>query len=232
VTFRYASNQAAMRQVKNRIQAHVLEVRLFPDQLSVVMRAYGRVLRFTLAYLGYGLKPLLILLLPMAILWGQLDLRFSRTPLRPGDWLILKARMTEPLVLDSNSLRLPHGLTLTAPPVNIPALREVDWRIRADGYGDFSVAVVIAGQIFTKHVVVSNTLTRLPTERARAGVLEWLLNPGEKALPGNGPLQALEVNYAPRSIELGPFATEWWVFFLAASFVSGLILKIALRIEI
>jgi len=221
-----------MRKVKNRIQAHVLEVRLFPDQLSVVMRAYGRVLRFTLAYLGYALKPLLILLLPMAILWGQLDLRFSRTPLRPGDSLILKARLTEPLVLDSNSLRLPRGLTLTAPPVNTPALREVDWRIRADGCGDFPAGVVIAGQTFTKQVVVSNTITRLPVKRARAAVLEWLLDPGEKALPGNGPLQAIELNYAPRSIDVGPFATEWWVFFLVASLVSGLILKIVLRIEI
>jgi hypothetical protein len=221
-----------MRRIKNRIQAHVLEVRLFPDQLSVVLRAYIRVLRFTFAYLAYALKPLLILVLPMVILMGQLDLRFSRTPLLPGDSCILKSTLREPLTLGSSSLQLPAGLALTAPPVNIPVLREVDWRIRADGYGDFSPAVVIAGQAFTKQVVVSNTIARLPAERARASALEWLLDPGEKALPKNGPLRALEVNYAPRSIALGPFATEWWVFFLVVSLVSGLILKIVLRIEI
>ena len=49
-----------MRRIKNRIQAHLLEVRLFPDQLRVVSRAYGRILRFTAIYLTYNLKPVAI----------------------------------------------------------------------------------------------------------------------------------------------------------------------------
>lgn len=232
LTFRYASNQVTMRRIKDRIQAHVLEVRLFPDQLSVVWRAYGQVMRFTLSYLAQSLKPLLILLVPMIVLMAQLDLRFSRTPLRPGDSFLLKVKLTEPQTLDANALRLPEGLTLTAPPLNIRALREVDWRIRADRRGDFAPAVVTAGQAFTKQVVVSGSTTRLSPERARASMEEWLLDPGEKALPRNGPLETLEVNYAPRSIDLGLFQTEWWVLFLVVSLVSALVLKIVLRIEI
>src|SRR2546422_8579963 len=44
IVFRYASDQPAMRRVKDRLQAHVLEVRLFPDQLPVVLWAYSRLL--------------------------------------------------------------------------------------------------------------------------------------------------------------------------------------------
>jgi general stress protein CsbA len=40
------------------------------------------------------------------------------------------------------------------------------------------------------------------------------------------------VNYAPRSIDLGYFVTDWLVFFLVVSLVSGLILKMALGIEL
>ena len=232
LVFRYVSNQDAMRRIKNRIQAHLLEVRLFPDQLGVVSRAYGRILRFTVIYLTYNLKPVAILLLPVVILMVQLDLRFSRIPLRPHDSFILKARLAEAGALDSDSLRLPQGLTLTAPPVNVPALQEVNWRIRADEYGDFLPAVVVAGQMFTKQVVVSEEITRLPVERARASVVEWFLNPGEQPLPSGGPLRSLEVNYAPRSVDLGYFATNWLVFFLVVSLVSGLIFKMALGIEL
>lgn len=232
LVFRYASNQEAMRRIKNRIQAHVLEVRLFPDQPGVVLRAYGRILRFTLVYLAYTLKPVLILLLPIVILMGQLSLRFSRMPLRPHDSFVLKVKLSEPLTLDSHSLRLPPGLTLTAPPVNIPALREVDWRIRADKDGDFSPAIVIAGQPFTKRVTVSGDIERLPPERVRASVLAWFLDPGEPFLPRRGPLRGLEVNYAPRVIGLGYFETDWLIFFLVVSLVSGLIFKVLLRIEL
>ena len=232
LVFRYASNQDTMRRIKNRIQAHLLEVRLFPDQLGVVSRAYGRILRSTLVYLAYNLKALAILLLPLVILMVQLELRFGRIPLQTHDSFILKAKLAGPGALGSDSLRLPEGLTLTAPPVNVPALQEVNWRIRADEYGVFLPAVVVAGQTFAKQVVVSKEITALPAERARASVVEWFLNPIEQPLPRNGPLRSLEVNYAPRSIDLGYFATNWLVFFLVVSLVSGLIVKLVLGIEI
>ena len=221
-----------MRRIKNRIHAHLLELRLFPDQLGIVSRAYGRILRLTLIYLAYNLKPLAILLLPLVILMVQLDLRFSRIPLETHDSFILKAKLVDPGALDSDSLRLPKGLTLTAPPVNVPALQEVNWRIRADEYGNFLPAVVVAGQTFAKQVVVSKEITRLTVERARASVVGWFLNPGEQPLPRGGPLRTLEVNYAPRSIDLGYFVTDWLVFFLVVSLVSGLIFKMALGIEL
>lgn len=232
LVFRYVSNQDTMRRIKNRIQAHLLEVRLFPDQLGIVSRAYGRILRFTAIYLTYNLKPLAILLLPLVILMVELDMRFSRIPLRPHDSFILKAKLAGPGALDSDSLRLPKGLTLTAPPVNVPALQEVSWRIRADEYGVFLPAVVVAGQTFAKQVVVSKEITALPVERARASVVEWFSNPVERPLPRGGPLRSLEVNYAPRSIDLGYFVTNWFVFFLVVSLVSGLILKMVLGIEL
>jgi hypothetical protein len=232
LVFGYVSNQESLRRIKNRIQAHLLELRLFPDQLGVVLRAYGRVLRWTLLYLMYNLKPLAILMLPLAVIMVQLDLRLGRAPFQPHDSFILTAKLAEPGALDSDSLKLPKGLTLTAPAVNIPALHEVDWRIRADEYGEFMPSVVVRGTAFAKQVVVSKHITALPSERARAGIMEWFMNPVEQSLPKGGPLRSLEVNYAPRSIDLGFFVTNWLVVFLVVSLASGLILKTVLGIEI
>jgi len=232
LVFGYVSNQDTMRRIKNRIQAHLLALRLFPDQLGVVSRAYGRVLRSTLAYLMYNLKPLAILMLPLVIIMVQLDLRFGYLPLQTHDSFILTAKLAAPGTLDSDSLKLPKGLTLTAPPVNIPARKEVAWRIRADEYGVFTPRVVVGGQSFAKQVIVSKGIAPLASERGRTGIMEWFTNPVEQPLPRGGPLRSLEVNYAPRSIDLGFFATSWWVVFLAVSLVSGLILKTVLGIEI
>jgi hypothetical protein len=230
--FRYVSNQEALRRIKNRIQAHLLELRLFPDQLGIVSRAHGRILRWTAVYLAYNLKPFAVLLVPLAIVMVQLDLRYGRLPFEKENSFILTAKLAQPSALDSDSLKLPKGLTLTAPPVNVPALGEVSWRIRAEDYGVFLPAVVVAGQTFTKQVVVSKEISALPVERARADLLEWFLNPVEQPLPKGGAVQSLEVNYAPRSIDLGYFATNWLVFFLVVSLVAGLILKMILGIEI
>jgi hypothetical protein len=231
VVFRYVSNQDALRRIKNRIQAHLLELRLFPDQLGIVSRAHGRILRWTAVYLAYNLKPFAVLLIPIAIVMVQLDLRYGRMPFGKEDSFVLTAKLAQPSALGSDSLKLPKGLTLTAPPVNVPALGEVSWRIRAEAYGDFLPAVVVAGQAFSKQVVVSKEISALPVERG-AGLLEWFINPVERPLPRGAPVQSLEVNYAPRSIDLGFLATSWLVFFLVVSLVAGLILKMVLGIEI
>ena len=232
LVFGYVSNQESLRRIKNRIQAHLLELRLFPDQLGVVLRAYGRVLRWTLSYLMYNLKPLAILMLPLIIIMIQLDLRLGSRPLQPNDSFILTAKLVEPSTLDADSLQLPKGLTLTAPPVNIPALKEVDWRIRADEYGVFTPSVVLGGKSFAKQVVVSKEITPLASERGRSGIMEWFMNPVEQPLPRSGPLRSLEINYAARSLDLGYFTTNWMVVFLVVSLASGLILKFVLGIEI
>ena len=232
LVFGYVSNQEKLRRIKDRIQAHLLELRLFPDQLGVVLRAYGRVLRWTLSYLMYNLKPLAILMLPLVIIMVQLDLRLGHRPFQPHQSFILAAKLAAPGTLDSDSLKLPRGLTLTAPPVNIAALHEVDWRLRADEIGVFTPTVVVRGQSFAKQVVVGNEITPLTSERDRESIMEWFTNPVEPPLPRQGPLRSLEVNYAPRSIDLGFFVTNWIVVFLVVSLLSGFLVKMILGIEI
>jgi hypothetical protein len=232
LVFRYTSNQSAMRRIRNRVQAHILEVRLFPDQLGVVSRAYLRALRCTLLYLVYTLQPVLILLLPMLVVLAQLNLRFSLLPLRPGDSFILKAKLTRALPAGTVSLRLPNGLALTAPPVHIPALSEVDWRIRAKEKGNFSPAVIVGNRAFTKQVVVASDLRVLYAKREQRSWLDRLANPGERTLPAAATLRAIDVSYARRSIRAGPFETVWWVFFLVVALASGLIAKFVLKVEL
>ncbi len=49
IVFRYTSDQKAIGRAKDKLKAHLLAVRLFQDQLPVVMRAYGRILHPGLA---------------------------------------------------------------------------------------------------------------------------------------------------------------------------------------
>src|SRR5262249_40590516 len=73
IVFRYTSNQKAIARAKDRLKAHLLAVRLYQDQLPVVVRAYGRILRGTGSYLRLAFTPFLIAILPITFLIVQLD---------------------------------------------------------------------------------------------------------------------------------------------------------------
>ncbi len=232
LVFRWTSDQKAIRRVKDRIGAHVLEVRLFPDQLRVVARAYLTLLGNLLLYLRHSLRPLLVLTVPLLLLFVQMEAHFGRMPLEPGQDFLLRATFENPGSLDQAMLRLPAGLAMTAPPVRIPPDREVDWRLRAERPGQYDARVAVAGTEIVKKVVVGGSLARVDVERARGGIWQQILNPGEALLPQAGPLDRIEVQYSPRVFRLRTWEMDWIVPFLAITLIAALALKGFLRTEL
>src|SRR5438034_2475860 len=93
IVFRYTSDQKAIGRAKERLKAHLLAVRLFQDQLPVVMRAYGHILRGTGSYLRLAFTPFLMAILPITFLIIQLDRYFGFVPLRPAQTFLVEARV-------------------------------------------------------------------------------------------------------------------------------------------
>jgi hypothetical protein len=230
--FRYTSNQLAIRRAKDRLEAHVLEVRLFQEQLRVVLRAYLRVLLGVLNYLRHSVRPLAVVAIPLLIVILQLEGYFAWTPNRVGSEFLLKARLADSAPLDLVDVQVPAGLSVTAPAVHIPEGREVDWRLEAERSGNYSVAVLVAGAPFAKQVTISDQLVRLSPKRSRAGWLGQFLNPGEEQLPRNAPVESIEVQYSPRSFSLWSFAIDWMIVYLGLALIMGFALKGVFGIEI
>ncbi|MBI4462841.1 MAG: hypothetical protein HY653_08055 [Acidobacteria bacterium] len=229
--YRFASDQGGLRRVKDRIQAHLLAVRLFQDQPVVVFQAHGRLLGCIFVYLRYSLKPLAVMLVPLVLTLPQLEMRLGQLPLRVGEPFLLTAKLADPAGLVQTFLRLPRGLVLDSPPVRLPERQEISWRIKAEEAGDFSLDVVVGEAVFSKQVTVGGGVVRLSTKRAERNLWQQWLRPGEPPLPAAGPLEWLEVKYPSRRIDFGPFHTHWLVLFCGFSIVVGLALKGVLGTE-
>ncbi|MEK7217003.1 MAG: hypothetical protein AAB289_15560 [Chloroflexota bacterium] len=174
LVFRFTSNQKEIKRVKDRIKAHLLEVRLFQDQFGVVLKAHLHLLQCTLSYMKHSLKPLAVMLLPMVLLLAQLEMHLGRVPPRPNDTFLLVARLGDPAGVEQVSLILPPGLTLDAPALRLR--QEVNWRLRAEEYGDFEVGLAVAERTFTKQIrVTAEPLARRAARRVRASIIQQLL---------------------------------------------------------
>src|SRR5438309_11948725 len=161
VVFRYTSDQKAIRVAKDHLKAHLLAVRLFQDQLPVVLSSYGRILISTGRYLRLAFKPLLFVILPLTFLIVQLDRYLGWAPLPSGQAFLVKVRTTGPEALNEASLLLPSEMKMTAPAVHVPARNEVVWRVVAEKNGDYNVTIGVAGQTVSKRVVISSGLSRI-----------------------------------------------------------------------
>ena len=232
VVFRYTSDQKAIHVAKDQLKAHLLAVRLYQDQLSVVVRAYGRILLGTGRYIRLAFMPLLIVIIPMTYMIVQLDWYLGYTPIAQAEPFLVKVKTASSDAVNDVSLQLPPEITISAPPVHVPTDSEVVWRLVAGKNGTYDINVASAGQTFAKKIVVAGEISRISLSRLRAPYWERLFSSSEPPLPENSSIQAIDVSYPARNIEFAWMEWNWIVLFFVLSLVAGFIFKSVLGIEI
>lgn len=233
--YRKVSNQDGIARVKNRIKAHLLELRLFKNDLGVSLRAQGRILAANLKYIGYAFKPLLVMIVPVMLILIQLNDWFGSRPLAVGESALVKARLAEGFSPIETDLRLeaPGGLVLEAGPLRIEEDREVDWRIRAEAPGVHELVLRWGAGSAVKKVVAGDArLARISTARVRSDVWREISHPGERSLPGDGPLTTVEVRYPERRLDLFGTGVHWLVAYFVLSLVLGFAFKGLFKVTI
>lgn len=232
VLFGYTSDQKAIGIAKDQLKAHLLAVRLYRDQIPVVMGSYGKILRGTGRYLKLAFKPLLYVIIPITLLIVQIDRYLGAVPIPLNAPFLLTVHTPTSDAFNDVTLDLPPEISMTAPPVHVPAENEIVWRLAGSKEGKYEVKVAAGGQSAAKVVCVGGHLPRISTVRLRGHFWERMLSSAEPALPDNSPIESISINYPDRNIEIAGYAMNWiWLFFIL-SMVAGFIFKEALGIKI
>ncbi len=233
--YKLTSNQAAIRGAKDRIKAHLLEMRLFKDSLRVTLRAQAAILKANLAYMGANIRPLLVMIVPLVLILARLSVWYDRAPLRPGQETLVKVGLIEtadPVALDL-SIETAPGLEVTSPAVRIPDEHEVVWRIRALGEGRSRLVIRSGGRAVEKSVTVGGgPLVPVSPLASRGSFARRVLYPGEPPLPDGTPVLSVEVLYPAARLAAFGVGVHWLVAYLALSIAIGFALKGVFKVEI
>jgi hypothetical protein len=232
VAYKYVSNQAAITRNKEAIKVHLMEVRLFKDDLLQVVTSFGKVLFRNVAYLGHNLVPMLVLFAPMMTVLCQLEAHYAHDPLIPGSVNLLTMKIdqrqagvpaTASALANAVQLVVPDGITLDAPPVHT-ADGQVAWRLRTEREGDFVLQVRVGDEVVEKGIAVGGKPRKVPVMRTKGW--EAFLYPGEAALRADSAVYRIALSYPERKLvgfpdgEIGVLAT-----FFGLSLLSGFALK-------
>jgi hypothetical protein len=233
--YRLTSNQTGIRQVKDRIKAHLLELRLYKDNMGVTMKAQGQILRANLRYIVLNFKPLLVMIVPLVLILAQLNLWFGSDPLEVGRPAILKLELApdiKPLDMEF-ALEAPPQIAVETPPLRLEEPKEVDWRINPGAPGIYDLTIRAGGQSVRKTVVVAGRpLQKVSPLKVGRNFLEEVLYPGEKPLPRGNPVRSVELVYPAGRLHLLGFRVHWLIAYLGLSIIFGFALKKPFKVEI
>lgn len=233
--FKYTSNQSAIRRTKDRIKAHLLEMRLYKDSLRVSFKAQAGILKANLRYMSHSLKPLLVMIVPVLLILIQLNFWFGYESPEPDEALVLKLKLkesTDPTELDIRLSPLP-GLNIETPPLRIEEDAEVDWRISFAQAGEYALDIQVGSEHVSKHIAVGQRLlSRLSPRRVDTGFWAQLFYPVEPPLDKGSAVEGVDILYASGGLPFFGRRMHWLIAFFVLSVVFGFSLKGLFGVEI
>ena len=211
--YKLVSNQEAIRDAKDKIIAHLLELRLFRDDLRVLLRAEGRVFASIGRYLGHSLLPMVLMLPVFLLVLIQIESRFAFRGLAADE----QALITVGVASDQPVSRIPvnldaaDGLQVATPALRLDASSEIYWRIHSVAPGPHNLKLHVGDEQADR--IVTGEGSPAMTMAYRASDMRTLLYPRAAALPSNGPVTTLAIDYPRARGEFAGLSSTSWLFF-------------------
>ncbi len=225
LVYKWVSNQKGIEKAKNDIKVHLLEIRLFQDDLLGVIAATGKILGKNALYIGHNILPMLVMFVPMMTILFQLEAHYALAPVEPGSTHVVTMTLDPEhtdLTAADVTLETPAGITLDAPPV--PAGEEIAWRLTVDEPGDHVLRIRVGDEVFEKGIAAGGEARKVPYLRTKTW--EGYLYPGEAALASDAPVKEIRLKYPDREIPWLPDGEGGILLsFFVLSIGAGLALK-------
>ncbi|MEO8597378.1 MAG: hypothetical protein ABI759_28935 [Candidatus Solibacter sp.] len=223
--FGRTSDQAAVARVKRRIQAGMLELRLFVDEPGISLRAQRGLIGANLRYLLLALRPALWMMIPVGLLLIHLGAFYERAPLPLGEPAIVTMGMSD--LWDPSSpppeLIAAPGVAVLGSPVRILASREVSWRIVPNFTGSRTLRFRFHGEVASKWIEAGGAHGFVPGKSVRS-FWSSVLSPGEGRIHADF-AEWIEIRYPEADFRVFGARVNWLVWFLAVSMVAGWFLR-------
>lgn len=233
--YKKTSNQAGIKQAKDRIKAYILEMRLFQNDFKTLLATQKDLFLANARYLAYNFKPLLVMIVPIFLLLAQMNLWFGYRSPQPGETFLLKVRFIKTMEVDKLNLDLeaPPGVVVDSPVLRIIDENEADWRLKIEGETSEPLVISVNGERYLKEIPTArNSLARISTVRIKKNLWQELLYPGEKPLPADSCIQKIELVYPEQRLVFLGIKFQWLVAYFLLSIIFGITLKGWFRVEI
>lgn len=231
--FRYTSNQEGIRRVKDRIKAHFFEIRLFKDDLGLMLEAQKKILKLNLTYMKHSLKPMAVLIIPVVLIMIQVGVRFDRSPLEIGESAILKIKYEDSASFQGGAaVSSLKGIRVETDALRVFSENEMNWRIKALEEGVHEVDILLRQGPLRKTVSVGSHARKISPLRVSGGLLDRLIYPSEKGLPDDWGIDYVKVEYPAVNYSILGLDLHWLVIFFVVSIATGFALKRIFRVEV
>ena len=219
VVFKQISSQKGIKRAKDKIKGHMIEIRLYQDDLGLVSKAIGKVLFRNLQYVCLNFGPFIPLMLPFGLVAAQMVVRYGFEPvpvveqpgsLLAGEGITVKIELDEGHARDAADLELvlPEGVEAVSPLVRVPGEGLAFQEVIATADGAYDLTIQVGGTSVVKTLYAGAEAPRKLQPERTASAMMAVLWPAEDTL--SAPLARVSFNGLTNP-EAYPYAPLGWL---------------------
>ena len=227
VVVRRTSPQRAIARTRARMAASIYEMRLYLDHPLQLLRAQGRLLGWTGAYLACLLPALLVLGPPLGLLYLHLETRHGLAPLDAPSTVVVRVELGDGVSTRGVAVEATGAVAVTAPLVRADDEGAVYARIAIRARGTHRVTARAAGAAVTKELVADPDASVVAPERRGGFGHTWSL--GAEPPPDTAAIRAISVQHPEREDGL---PVRWWLYWLGLATIVALALRGRFGVEL
>jgi uncharacterized membrane protein (DUF106 family) len=233
IVFKYTSNQKAIGRIRDGIKADMLTIKLFNDNISIILSSQFKVMGGAVRLLFYSIKPLAVMIVPVLLLLSQMGLWYQARPLIPGEEAIVSMSLNDTLIKGWPEVKIESisGSEVIGGPVRIFKKKEILWNIRATEKGYHQIVFQVGKVPVVKDLAIGDGYMRVSAMRPGWRFTDILLHPFESPFDKDSLVQAITIDYPDRISRTS--GTDWWIiYFFICSMVFALIFKPVFKVRI
>ena len=233
VLFKYTSNQAAIGRVRDRIKARLLAMKLFKDNIPVVLKSQVQVFGSAAMLLVHSIPPILVMSLPFLLVMGQLGVWYQARPLEINEQVLVTMQLSSPEAasLPPVSLVPTDAVEIIAGPIRVPSKQQVYWKVQAIRSGIHQLQFKVGDLPVQKEFAVGSGLMPVSIKRPSLNLGDLILYPAEKPFDKDSPVQSIEIGY-PERTEPITGSGNWVVTLFVISMLGAFAVKPFLNVKI
>jgi uncharacterized membrane protein (DUF106 family) len=232
--YRALADEAAIRRTRERFQARVIEMRLYPDDLVLILRALGGAIAAQGSYLRVAAKPILVVALIAIPFFLQIESRYSRAPLSPSGTTVVTARLKaglDVLTVPNELVWASNGNPVDLRPVRAPGPREIAWRVNVVP-GRAPLLMKVYGQDYRFDMCAQRDGRAIGHERRARSIAGSFTQIGLPRIGNDSPIEMVTVAYSHASYDVFGKRMSWLVVFLLGTMVGAAIPAMLLRVAL
>jgi hypothetical protein len=231
--FKYTSNQKAIGRVRDHIKARLLGMKLFKDNIPVVLKYQLQVFGYALLLLLYSIPPIIVMALPFLLILGQMGTRYQSAPLAVNEpaSVIMQLNLADGAPMPDVALLEQDAVEVVTGPVRVFSKAQVFWKLKAIHPGEQILEFKVGESVVEKAVIVGTGIQRVSMKRPGLNPVDLILYPQEKPFDAESTVQSITVSYPERA----GFITgsgNWVISLFLLSLLSAFAVKPIFKVKV